>query len=163
VRLAEPSDLPAIVEIYNAAIPGRMATADLEPVTLESRRAWFATHSPTRRPLWVDERGGTLAGWVSLSDFYGRPAYARTAEVSVYVAAPWRRHGVGAGLLAHALATSPALEISTLLAFVFAHNAPSLALFERFGFRRSGLLSGVAALDGVERDLAILARRVAAP
>jgi hypothetical protein len=28
IRDAVESDLPAIVEIYNAAIPGRMATAD---------------------------------------------------------------------------------------------------------------------------------------
>ena len=39
LRDATEADLPAIVEIYNATIPGRMVTADLEPVTVESRRA----------------------------------------------------------------------------------------------------------------------------
>jgi phosphinothricin acetyltransferase len=43
---------------------------------------------------------------------------------------------------------------------VFAHNAPSIALFERHGFVRWGLLPGVAELDGVERDLAILGLRL---
>ena len=47
-----------------------------------------------------------------------------------------------------------------MLAFVFAHNAPSVALFERAGFVRWGLLPQVAELDGVERDLAILGRRL---
>lgn len=35
VRDAVEADLPAIVDIYNASIPGRMATADAEPVTVE--------------------------------------------------------------------------------------------------------------------------------
>jgi phosphinothricin acetyltransferase len=46
IRDAAIDDLAAIVAIYNAAIPGRMATADLEPVSIASRRSWFGEHSP---------------------------------------------------------------------------------------------------------------------
>jgi L-amino acid N-acyltransferase YncA len=46
------------------------------------------------------------------------------------------------------------------LGFIFGHNAPSLGLFARFGFSRWGELPGVAAPDGVERDLIIVGRRV---
>src|SRR6185295_19383940 len=41
IRNADTTDLPAIVDIYNAAIPGRLATADTEPVSLESRQSWI--------------------------------------------------------------------------------------------------------------------------
>jgi len=34
IRHATASDLPEIVSIYNASIPGRMATADLAPVSV---------------------------------------------------------------------------------------------------------------------------------
>ena len=44
LRLAEPADLPAIVEIYNATIASRQVTADLEPVPVESRFEWFRAH-----------------------------------------------------------------------------------------------------------------------
>ena len=47
-----------------------------------------------------------------------------------------------------------------MLAFVFAHNAPSIALFEQAGFAAWGRLPRVAEIDGVERDLAILGRRI---
>ena len=53
IRHALESDLPAIVAIYNAAVPSRMATADLEPVSVESRLAWFQGRVPSQRPLWV--------------------------------------------------------------------------------------------------------------
>ena len=45
--------------------------------------------------------------------------------------------------------------------FVFAHNGPSVTLFERYRFERWGHLPRVAVLDGIERDLLIMGRRVA--
>jgi phosphinothricin acetyltransferase len=160
IRDARPADLPAIVDIYNAAIPGRLATADTEAVSVESRRPWFAAHAPATHPLWVWDDAGTLGGWLSLQAFYGRPAYRATAELSVYVAPSHQRRGVARGLVAHALERSAALGVTTLLGFVFGHNAPSLGLFSGFGFVRWGHLPRVAVLDGIERDLVILGRRV---
>jgi L-amino acid N-acyltransferase YncA len=153
--------LAEIVAIYNAAIPDRMATADTEPVTVAARTAWFAEFDPARRPLWVfADADEAIAGWLSIRSFYGRPAYAGTVEVGVYTNPAHRRQGVARRLLDHALATAPAAGIRTLLAFVFAHNLPSMALFERAGFALWGKLPRVAELDGVERDLAILGRRL---
>ena len=53
LRPAADADLPAIVEIYNATIPSRMVTADLEPVTVEARLPWLAAHQSPARPIWV--------------------------------------------------------------------------------------------------------------
>lgn len=161
IRDAKRADLSAVVAIYNAAIPGRMATADTAPVTVEQREPWFREFNPTLRPLWVccgAETGGVL-GWLSLRSFYGRPSYHATVEIGVYVAPAARRQGVARQLMDHALQHAPSLGIRTLLAFVFGHNAPSIALFERCGFTSWGMLPRVAELDGVERDLAILGRR----
>ena len=83
IRDARESDLEAIVRIYNAAIPGRLATADTEPVSTESKLAWFRDRNVTRYPLWVVERDGSVCAWLSFGKFYGRPAYSATAEVSV--------------------------------------------------------------------------------
>jgi L-amino acid N-acyltransferase YncA len=162
IRFAQPADLPEIVAIYNAAIPGRMATADTEPVTVASREAWFRDFDPARRPLWVltDPMTNTVQGWLSLRSFYGRPAYAGTVEAGVYTHPAAQRGGIGKSLLAHALAAAPALHIRTVLAFVFAHNTPSIALFEAAAFATWGRLPRVAEMDGIERDLAILGRRI---
>src|SRR6266850_4538040 len=98
-RTAIRSDLPQIVEIYNSTIPSRIATADTEPVSVESRVHWFEEHTPDRRPLWVVEDAGRVAAWLSFSNFYGRPAYAKTTEVSVYVHEAFRKRGFGSYLL----------------------------------------------------------------
>ena len=158
-RHAALADLPAIVAIYNSTVASRMVTADLAPVSVESRQRWFDEHRPDSRPLWVLERDGAIAAWLSFSSFYGRPAYAGTAEVSIYVGERFRRCGLGAHLLQAAIAHAPVIGVQTLLGFIFGHNLPSLALFESFGFERWGHLPRVAVLDGIERDLVIVGRR----
>ncbi|WP_153100309.1 GNAT family N-acetyltransferase [Paraburkholderia hayleyella] len=159
-RNATLDDLPAIVSIYNSTVPSRLVTADLEPVSCASRLGWFQAHGPETRPLWVVEDEHGLAAWLSFSDFYGRPAYRHTAELSIYLDARIRGQGLGRQLLAAALAAAPGLQLHTLLGFIFGHNVPSLRLFEQFGFTTWGTLPRVARLDGIERDLLILGRRL---
>ena len=166
-RVARPDDLPAIVAIYNSTVASREVTADTEPVTVASRQPWFDEHDPARRPLWVihDAADQTAApavlGWMSYSNFYGRPAYAGTAELSIYIDESWRGKGIGRYCLEQAVAFAPRIAVHTLLGFIFGHNLPSLALFRKFGFETWANLPRVANLDGVERDLIILGKRVA--
>ena len=161
LRHANADDLPRVVAIYNASIPGRLATADLSPVSVEDRRAWFDAHDATRRPLWILGDDPDTWAWVSIRDFYeGRPAYARTAEISIYVAPEFHGRGVGRHVLHEALRQTPGLGIDCLLASVFDHNEPSLRLYEGAGFARWGHLREIAELDGVRRGLVILGRRL---
>ncbi len=160
LRNAVEADLPSIVAIYNATIAGRMVTADLDPVSVESRRAWFHAHCPERRPLWIVEDHEAMLGWLSFSDFYGRPAYGATVEISIYLAENARRKSLGTLLLERAIAHAPSLSIATLLGFILGHNQASLMLFEAHGFTRWGTLPRVASLDGVERDLIIVGLRL---
>lgn len=161
LRDATEADLPAIVDIYNSTITSRMVTADLEPVTVESRRAWFDAHQSPARPLWVliDDLGG-VAAWLSFDTFYARAAYDGTAMIALYVAPMHRRLGLGRRLLLAAMDRAPALGLHTLLGYIFGHNEPSLRLFSAHGFARWGHLPRVAVLDGVPRDLIIVGRRL---
>ena len=160
IRDAVEADLPAIIDIYNVAIATRMSTAQLDPVTVESRRRWLSEHSPDRHPFWVTEIDGQIAGWLTIKSFLPRCAYRGTVELSVYVDQKFRRRGVARTLLEEAIARAPALEITAMVGLIFTHNEPSLRLFGQLGFERWGLLPRVAQLDGIERDLTIVGRHV---
>ena len=161
LRLAIAADLPRIVEIYNSSIPGRLATADTAPVSIESRQEWFTAHSAERHPLWVLEEDGRVVAWVGLQPFFkARPAYASTAEISVYVSPECHRRGIASRLVQHALDQCPALGIRHLTALIFGHNDPSLKVFQRAHFQPWGHLPGVAQLDNTPADLIILGREV---
>ncbi|WP_217594623.1 GNAT family N-acetyltransferase [Cohnella sp. GbtcB17] len=160
IEIARYEDLSDIVAIYNSTIAGRQVTADLEPVSVESRIGWFDAHRPDRHPLWVLRKERCVAGWLSFSSYHSRAAYDATAELSIYVAESERGQGLGDLLIRHAIAAAPPLGIKTLVGLVFGHNEPSLRLLGKHGFERWGLLPRVAELDGVERDLVIVGLRV---
>lgn len=159
IRIAKKEDLLEIVAIYNESIPERMATADTNEITIESRFAWFDEHQD-QRPLWVYEKDHDIAGWLSLQNFYGRPAYQATVEMSTYVKTKFKRQGIAKNLLSYALKECPKLNITTVLGFIFGHNAPSINLFSSFGFQQWGYLPKIAQLDGLEKDLAIYGLRI---
>ncbi|MCE5345043.1 MAG: N-acetyltransferase family protein [Bacteroidales bacterium] len=160
-RDANNSDLRRIVEIYNSTVASRMVTADTEPVTVESRQKWFEEHNPSKRPLWVVENEyQQIIGWVSFQSFYGRPAYEATVEISIYLDVKHRGKGVGKQILRYCLEKAPALGVKTLLGCIFSHNEPSLKLFRHFGFETWAFLPNIAILDGQERSLNILGKRI---
>ena len=160
IRDAIEADLPGIIEIYNATVPTRIVTAELEPTTVEARLPWFREHSPDEHPFWVAESDGRIIGWLDFKKFLPRCAYRGTAEISVYVDEKFGRRGVARRLLEEAIARAPSLGISAMVGLIFAHNEPSLKLFERLGFRRWGLLPRIARLDDVQRDLIIVGRHI---
>jgi len=163
-RNATPDDLTRIVAIYNSTVPTRMVTADTEPVSVESRLAWFNEHNPVNRPLWViEDNHQQVLGWVSFQSFYGRPAYAATAEISIYLDASQRGKGIGKEVLQYSIDRAKQFAVKTLLGFIFAHNEPSLKLFRQMGFEDWATLPNIATLDGIERSLKILGKRIATP
>lgn len=160
-RDATKSDLAKIVEIYNSTVSSRMVTADTEPVSVESRLSWFLAHTPQKWPLWVIENNSReVVGWVSLQAFYGRPAYNATSEISIYLDAHQRGKGLGKVILSDCIAKSKRLGIKTLLGFIFLHNEPSIKLFQNLGFTEWGLLPNIALLDGLEKSLCIMGKRI---
>ncbi|MDA1173122.1 MAG: GNAT family N-acetyltransferase [Chloroflexi bacterium] len=161
IRDATADDLDEIVAIYNASIPGRLATADLTPVSVDSRRAWFAEHDPAHHPLWIYEDDDAVAGWLSLGSFYQRAAWDATAEVSVYVSPGHQKRGLAATLVSEAISRAPEFGLTSLVALIFGHNQPSLNLFHRFGFDDWGNMPEVCDVDGIKRDVMILGRHVA--
>jgi len=160
-RIAEQADLARIVDIYNSTVPSRIVTADTEPVSVESRQNWFNAHDTEKHPLWVvEDTDKQIIGWASYQPFYGRPAYAATVEVSIYLAESCRRKGIGKQVLQFCIQRAPEYNVKTLLGFIFEHNEPSLRLFYDLGFELWGNLPRIALLDGKEYGLTILGKRI---
>ncbi|MEN1681310.1 MAG: N-acetyltransferase family protein [Planctomycetota bacterium] len=170
VRDATLADLPAIVEIHNASIPGRQASAYLEPVTVEGRREWFDAHSPDRRPLWVvidpdsdsGGEGNQTIGWTCLSDYSPRPTYDITAEVSMYLTPAWQGRGLGTWLMQKLVGYAGTIGVEAVISLVFAHNPASLRIHQKLGFDQWGLLPAVTNMAGVRRDVVVLGIKTSA-
>ena len=167
-RDATEADLPRIVEIYNFAVATRQCSCDLEPTTVEVLRASFLEHTPNHRPFWVAEdatkSGQGAIGYLGFYHFMNeRPGYFITADLAVYLHPDYQGKGLGTYLLQRAIERAPGLGIETLTATIFARNEASVALFRKMGFEQWGFMPRVARLEGVEKDLVLVGRRLIEP
>lgn len=164
-RDATEADLPRIVEIYNFAVATRTCSCDLEPTTVAARRPTFLAHKADHRPFWVAEDPAKpdlgVIGYLGFFHFMNeRPGYYITADIAVYLHPEAQGRGLGRFLLDQAIAQAPALGIETLTATIFASNDASIALFRKMGFEQWGFMPRVARLEGVEKDLVLVGRRL---
>jgi L-amino acid N-acyltransferase YncA len=149
IRHARPGDLERVVAILNQA-------ADF-PVDTDQRRNWFHERDPGRRPLWVAEVDGTVAGWLAVDDFYGRVGYEGSVQIGAYVDRAHRHAGIGTALLEHCIQRAPGLRIAAILSYILADNDVPIAICAAHGFEEWGRLRGVAQSG----DVVIMGLRVA--
>jgi len=114
---------------------------------------------PSADPEHPDE----VVAYGSLSPYQPKPAFARTAEDSVYVARDRRGLGLGGLILAELIRRGRALEHHSIVARITARNTASLRLHARHGFRQVGIERETAFKLGRWHDIAILQRRLDAP
>ena len=151
IRIMIIKDLKAINKIYNQAVNLKFSTAHTESITMKQRLAWFEEHDPDCFPVYVWEENGAVAGWISFSPYReGRKALQTVAEVSYYVHSAYHRRGIGSRLMEYAIVKAPDLKFKTLIAILLEPNTPSIALLEKYGFRKWGDMPAVAEIDGGE-------------
>lgn len=156
IRDATPDDLDAVFAIYDEQVLRGTATFETVPRPPGERRAWFDAHPRGRYPVIVAEDGGAVLGWARLQPWSPRPAYARTAENSVYVSAAARGRGVGKALLDELLARARGAGIAVVLARIAEGNPASIRLHDRAGFRTVGVMRRVGEKFGRILDVTLM-------
>jgi L-amino acid N-acyltransferase YncA len=154
IRPLDPSDWPAVHEIYAQGIATRAATFETEPPTWEQ---FDAGRLPGHRLVAVED--GTVVGWAAVSPTSARECYAGVVEHSVYVAEEMRGRGIGLALLEALVESTEAGGIWTIQSSIFPENEASVRLHERAGFRVVGRRERIAKLDGAWRDTVLIERR----
>lgn len=134
IRDAVHADVPRILEIYNHAILTSVATADLEPLSLEQRLEWLHQHQEHGYPVLVALDKGNLVGWASLSSYSHKRGYQYTAEDSVYICPDNIGRGLGPLLLEALLERARADGFHSIIARIDSKNDVSIRMHERFGF-----------------------------
>ena len=142
IRKAILKDLPAITDIYNDAILKTTATFDNNIKTLEEQKAWFEKHGD-KYPVLVAQQDNLIVGWVSLSAWSDRCAYADTAEISLYIKEEFRGKGVGRKLSEAVLIAGRKAGLHTVISRIAEGNDVSIHLGESLGFKHIGVMKEV--------------------
>jgi L-amino acid N-acyltransferase YncA len=157
VEPMEPTDWPAVHRIYADGIATGDATLEREAPDWDH---FDRSHRNDCRLVARLEPAGVAVGWVALTAYSARRVYSGVAWESVYVAEDQRGKGIGHALLEALIPASERAGFWTLLAGVMVENEASLALHERCGFERVGLMRAMGRdAAGRWRDVVLLERR----
>ena len=146
VRDANPGDLPAIVDLLNAAV-GTTTVYSERGYTVDDRRTWLDARRGRGFPVLVAEREGAFAGFATYGDFrdsLALPGYRTTVEHSVYVDPVHGRAGVGATLVDALVDRAREAGIHVMVGAIDAENEVSIRFHERLGFVEVGRLPEIA-------------------
>jgi phosphinothricin acetyltransferase len=137
VRPATADDLEAINDIYNHYVLDSHVTFDDEPVTMEGRREWFTHYADhARHRVFVATDAGRVIGFATSSRFRPKPGYLTSVETSVYLAADATGKGVGSRLYETLFKSLDGQDLHRAYAGIALPNPASVALHEKFGFKR---------------------------
>ena len=164
VRPSRDSDVEAMLSIYRRHIRGGIEEGVDDsgapgPEDLNDRRKDLRNH---RLPHLVATSGGEVVGYAYVVLFRKRPAYRYAVKHSIYVHHEYLGRSVGRLLMQELIDTCAAAGFRQMIGYIDADNTASLAIHEKFGFRRVGLLPGVAYRYGRWADTVMVQRSLAA-
>jgi len=147
-------DWTAVRDIYREGIEAGSATFETEVPSWEE---WDGTH--LRDCRLVAKTNGEVVGWAAISPTSCRCVYRGVGEVSLYVKASARRHGIGKALLNAVIEESERIGIWTLQGCAFPENIASIAVQKACGFREVGTREKIGCMNGQWRDVILMERR----
>lgn len=129
-------DAEAIAAIYNHYVLTSVATFEEEPVTLEEMCHRIENVRSASLPWLVAERERKVIGYAYATPWKSRSGYRFSAETSMYIASEHVGRGTGSALYAQLIAAVRDRGIHVLIGGISLPNAASVALNEKFGFRK---------------------------
>ncbi len=158
IKPAEEWDVPAILDITNAAVRSTTALWVSTPYSYEERLRWFRQRKDEGWPVLVAHESGQVLGFGSYGPFRAYEGYARTVEHSVYVDAGARKRGIGRALLEALTEEASRQAMHVMVGAITANNIASVALHEQCGFVKGGVLPQVGLKFGNWLDLLFMYR-----
>jgi phosphinothricin acetyltransferase len=135
IRPVSIADAAAICGIYNYYILNTVITFEEDPVpTAEmENRIRIVT---AKYPWFVREEAGEILAYAYIHTWQERIAYRYSAELSIYVKHGQEGRGMGRELMTHLLEAVEKTKIRALVSGITIPNDRSIALHEKFGFRK---------------------------
>jgi phosphinothricin acetyltransferase len=182
IRTVRAEDLDRIINLLNREVMGGVNIFRFAPLDAEAARRWWKLHGSGRYQALVAEHPGTpgehpgtpgehphdrdtgspqVVGWAAFAPHSAYEGYDRTAEISVWVDAPFRGQGIGKVLMRALLATCHERNLRTIVSRIEASNLASLRLHDSIGFTHVGVLKDVGEKFGRSLDVVLMQYRAA--
>lgn len=143
IRSAVTNDLEAITAIYNHYICNTVITFEEVEITPDQMAERINTITSSSLPWLVAELSGQIVGYAYAGKFHNRSAYRFTVEATIYLAHNISGKGIGTKLYTELLSILKQQNFHSVIGIIALPNQPSVALHEKFGFKKIGLFPEV--------------------
>ena len=148
IRPSTSADAAHLARIYNHYVTNTPVTFEEQVLAPEEMLSRMHAVTSKGLPWLVSERLGEPDGYAYVSMWRDRSAYRFTVESTVYVAPEALGSGVGAELYAALFDALCGTDVHAVIAAIALPNPASVALHERFGFRKVAHLAEVGFKHG---------------
>ena len=153
IRVATPADAAPVRDIYAPFCESTAVTFE-ETAPTEAELADRIESTLETHPWLVCETDGTVVGYASAGQLRPQRAYEWVVELSIYVAEPARRSGVGRALYESLFAVLERQGIRDAYAVTTVPNPETERFHEKLGFERLVDFPGIGYTQGEWRDVA---------
>lgn len=135
VRLAQHKDASEIAEIYNYYIMHTTVTFEKTPIS-DEEMAERISKTQVKYPWFVFELEGRIKGYAYATDWKPRGAYRHSVESTVYLKHGESGYGYGTQLYSELLNQLKSMNVHAVMGGIALPNSSSIALHEKFGFKK---------------------------
>jgi len=154
IRRAKASDAEPLSEIYGT----QSVLRETLLLPFPSPQSWLERVERGTDVTLVAEIDQKVVGNAALH-LHGIRRRLHAASISIGVHADWHRRGVGSALMRALIdLADDYMQLTRLELTVFAQNHPAIALYEKFGFFKEGLMRQHAMREGKLSDGLVMAR-----
>jgi RimJ/RimL family protein N-acetyltransferase len=127
-----------------------------EAFPVEAMTDFILHQNKTGGPAFVALKAGEVIGWCDIRR-QALPAFAHRGSVGMGVVAEWRGRGIGLRLLNAAIKDAFHRGLVRVELEVRADNVRAIALYEKIGFVREGVVRNAFSIDGQYFDAIAMA------
>jgi L-amino acid N-acyltransferase YncA len=129
----QENELPLILDTYNYYIINSTANYYVNQISIQQlKNHIFINHDKYKTYLIYNN--DKLLGFCFLTQFRKKDAYARTAEVGIYLKPEFTGKKIGEKAIAHLEIAAKNNNIKVLVASISSENIPSMKLVEKMGY-----------------------------
>jgi phosphinothricin acetyltransferase len=143
IRAVKSEDGEAICSIYNHYIEKTVITFEERPLEISEMDERIRKISGKYPYLVWEEADGAINGYAYANAWRERSAYRYSAELSIYLRDGFQGRGMGRKLMKSLIEEVRKTDIHSLVAGIALPNERSVALHEKFGFKKTAHLEEV--------------------
>ena len=130
------ADASSVADIYNHYVLNTVVSFEEAAVSTEAMAIRFTETLDAKLPWLIAERNGVVTGFAYASQWKSRCAYRNSLETTIYLDSQTVGCGIGSRLYSNLLQRVRELGYHTVIGGIALPNPASMALHEKFGYKK---------------------------